>query len=227
MGSGVIYYKYEAHKGYNDVDIEATADLGTIKIHRYHFKDKKFTRSVHSGRIDPIVLTSSPSLCSAKEVLSESLGLHLRCYCPSLNASHGTYVVVGAISSDLPSMPTLYPSSAKEIFSHVYFIPPSEGWMCDDDEEMKKSEKEGRSETGERQEKSKTTMDSQPMDASSESGFPGFLMNDTRPVYSSFGSCLTIDSRDYDLVSGYTSGSHSFGSGNLSGVWPTSSASSE
>ncbi|MED6145160.1 hypothetical protein PIB30_022471 [Stylosanthes scabra] len=53
MECGVVYYKYESHKEYNDVDVEATTELGTIKIRRYHFKNEKFTRSVQSGRFEP------------------------------------------------------------------------------------------------------------------------------------------------------------------------------
>ncbi|MED6184173.1 hypothetical protein PIB30_044914 [Stylosanthes scabra] len=53
MGSGVIYYEYEAHKEYDDVDVEATTKLGTIKICRYHSNDEKFTHSIHSRRFDP------------------------------------------------------------------------------------------------------------------------------------------------------------------------------
>ncbi|MED6210611.1 hypothetical protein PIB30_065762 [Stylosanthes scabra] len=54
MGSGFVFYEYEykSHKEYDDVDVEATLELRTIKIRRYHFKDKKFTYSVHSGRFD-------------------------------------------------------------------------------------------------------------------------------------------------------------------------------
>ncbi|MED6148648.1 hypothetical protein PIB30_054970 [Stylosanthes scabra] len=50
---GVIYYEYESHKEYDDVDVEITAELGTIKIRRYHSNNNKFTHSVHSGIFDP------------------------------------------------------------------------------------------------------------------------------------------------------------------------------
>ncbi|MED6137727.1 hypothetical protein PIB30_067652 [Stylosanthes scabra] len=53
MGSGFFYYDYEAHKEYDDVDVEETTKLGTIKICRYHFKDEMFSRSVHSRRFHP------------------------------------------------------------------------------------------------------------------------------------------------------------------------------
>ncbi|MED6172932.1 hypothetical protein PIB30_054519 [Stylosanthes scabra] len=64
MGSGVIFYEYESLKEYDDIDVEPTSELGTIKIRRYHFKDEKFTRSVHSGRFDPDRPWSLPSLGS-------------------------------------------------------------------------------------------------------------------------------------------------------------------
>ncbi|MED6212952.1 hypothetical protein PIB30_088473, partial [Stylosanthes scabra] len=53
IGSGVLYYEYEAHKEYDDVDVEATAELGTINIRRYYSNDEKITHLVHSGRFDP------------------------------------------------------------------------------------------------------------------------------------------------------------------------------
>ncbi|MED6224659.1 hypothetical protein PIB30_086236 [Stylosanthes scabra] len=60
MGSGVVFYEYEALKEYNDIDVEPTVELGTIKIRRYHFKDEKFTCLVHSGRSDPDRLYEFP-----------------------------------------------------------------------------------------------------------------------------------------------------------------------
>ncbi|MED6140340.1 hypothetical protein PIB30_092242 [Stylosanthes scabra] len=115
--------------------------MGTIKIHRYHFKDEKFTRSVHSRRFDP---------------------------------------------------------------DHPYEGDPQEG-----------------------QEKSKTTVDTQPMDASAESDFLRFLMNDTQHVYPSFSSCPSITSRNPDQTSGFSSGTRSIQSGDPFGVWPSSSALSQ
>ncbi|MED6126146.1 hypothetical protein PIB30_075547 [Stylosanthes scabra] len=45
--------EYEALKEYDDIDVQPTAELRTIKIWRFHFKEEKFTRSVHSGRFNP------------------------------------------------------------------------------------------------------------------------------------------------------------------------------
>ncbi|MED6113283.1 hypothetical protein PIB30_069359 [Stylosanthes scabra] len=53
MGSGDDFYEYEILKDYDDIDVEPTVELGMTKIRRNHFKDEKFTHSVHSGRFDP------------------------------------------------------------------------------------------------------------------------------------------------------------------------------
>ncbi|MED6194849.1 hypothetical protein PIB30_032399 [Stylosanthes scabra] len=42
MGSGVIHYKYEKRKKFEDYDEKADAELGTIKIRHYHFDNKSF-----------------------------------------------------------------------------------------------------------------------------------------------------------------------------------------
>ncbi|MED6161922.1 hypothetical protein PIB30_065439 [Stylosanthes scabra] len=34
MGSGVVFYEYEALKEYDDIDVEPTAELRTIKIQK-------------------------------------------------------------------------------------------------------------------------------------------------------------------------------------------------
>ncbi|MED6133689.1 hypothetical protein PIB30_030450 [Stylosanthes scabra] len=53
MRSRVVFYEYEALKEYDDIDVEPTTELGTIKIWKYHLKDEKITRSMHSSRFDP------------------------------------------------------------------------------------------------------------------------------------------------------------------------------
>ncbi|MED6129063.1 hypothetical protein PIB30_104134 [Stylosanthes scabra] len=75
MGSGVVYYEYEAHKEYDDVDVKAATKMGTIEI----LDTISRTRSPLARFIvedsTPIILTSFPLLCSAVEVPLESLGL--------------------------------------------------------------------------------------------------------------------------------------------------------
>ncbi|MED6165440.1 hypothetical protein PIB30_099549, partial [Stylosanthes scabra] len=53
MGSGVIYYEYEKREKFEDYDLKADAELGTIKIRRYHFDDESFVHPLHSVRFDP------------------------------------------------------------------------------------------------------------------------------------------------------------------------------
>ncbi|MED6139965.1 hypothetical protein PIB30_088713 [Stylosanthes scabra] len=60
MGSRVVFYKYKALKEYDEIDVEPTAKLETIKIRRYHFKDEKFTHLAHIGRFDPDRLYEFP-----------------------------------------------------------------------------------------------------------------------------------------------------------------------
>ncbi|MED6129064.1 hypothetical protein PIB30_104135, partial [Stylosanthes scabra] len=89
-------------------------------------------------------------------------------------------------------------------------------------EEERRLENEGDPEEG--QKKSKTIVDSQPMDASAKSDFLRFLMNDTRPVYPTSSSCPSITSQNPDQISGFSSGTRSIQSGDPSRVWSSSSA---
>ncbi|MED6147458.1 hypothetical protein PIB30_044214 [Stylosanthes scabra] len=78
MGSGVVYYEYESDKEYDDIDIEATAELGTIKIRRYHPTTRSSLTQFIAEDLISIILMSFPLLCLAEEVLSESLDLFLQ-----------------------------------------------------------------------------------------------------------------------------------------------------
>ncbi|MED6107943.1 hypothetical protein PIB30_018975 [Stylosanthes scabra] len=53
MGSGVIYYEYEKREKFEDHDERADAELGTLKIRRYHFDNESFVHPLHSIRFDP------------------------------------------------------------------------------------------------------------------------------------------------------------------------------
>ncbi|MED6138665.1 hypothetical protein PIB30_076514 [Stylosanthes scabra] len=53
MGSGIIFYEYEKREKFEDYDEKADAELGTIKIRRYHFDDESFVHPLHSVRFDP------------------------------------------------------------------------------------------------------------------------------------------------------------------------------
>ncbi|MED6197720.1 hypothetical protein PIB30_059311 [Stylosanthes scabra] len=251
MGSRVVFYMYKALKEYDDIDVEPTAELGTIKRRRYHFKDEKFTCSVHSGRFDPDrpyefpitmlggdCLFSAPRSTPSSNVMppraprvgpsslqplptkdSMSLGFSLRAYSPHDWKAARTW------SS---------PSQGSD------FIAPSEGWMCDGDETkveethglvgVKPEGSKGKElveEELEEEDPEEDSDESQSMDTSAESDFLKFLMGDTKPIYSSSSSCLTIESHGSNPSSGYPTSSASLQSGSLSGTWSSSYAPSQ
>ncbi|MED6113572.1 hypothetical protein PIB30_072107 [Stylosanthes scabra] len=45
--------EYEKHEKYDDADMKENAELGTVKIHRYHFDDEAFFHPLYSSRFDP------------------------------------------------------------------------------------------------------------------------------------------------------------------------------
>ncbi|MED6161996.1 hypothetical protein PIB30_066198 [Stylosanthes scabra] len=53
MGSGVIFYEYEKREKFEDHDMRSDAELGTLKIRRYHFDSESFVHPFHSVRFDP------------------------------------------------------------------------------------------------------------------------------------------------------------------------------
>ncbi|MED6197646.1 hypothetical protein PIB30_058562 [Stylosanthes scabra] len=53
MGSGVIFYEYEEREKFEDHDMRSDAELGTLRIRRYHFDNESFVHSLHSVRFDP------------------------------------------------------------------------------------------------------------------------------------------------------------------------------
>ncbi|MED6134328.1 hypothetical protein PIB30_036082 [Stylosanthes scabra] len=131
IGSEVVFYNYEAYKEYDDIDIEPTIELGTIKIRRYHFEDKKFNRSMHSGRFDPNRPYEFPIAMLGKDCSLVPRGLLLhRMLCHreknfvSLGFSLQTYPPYTREAVPTWSLPS--PSFG--------FIASSEERMCKDDE---------------------------------------------------------------------------------------------
>ncbi|MED6126557.1 hypothetical protein PIB30_079605 [Stylosanthes scabra] len=147
MESGVIYYEYEKRQKFEDYDMKADAELRTFKFRRYHFDDESFVHPLHGVRFDLDRLYEiSIEALMADKVLSSSK-----------NEKSSTRK---ACSSSRPSphyspreMPVTQrersTSSIKGTRSFRYgttssslrkprsweLIPPSEGWMCDGDEE--------------------------------------------------------------------------------------------
>ncbi|MED6194731.1 hypothetical protein PIB30_031264 [Stylosanthes scabra] len=146
MGSGVIYYEYEKREKFEDYDMDADAELGTFKIRRYHFDDKSFVHPLHSVRFDPDRPYEIPIEAQADKILSYSKDEKSSTerprssrhptphYSPRsmqvVQCERSTSSVKGTRSfrCGTTSSSIRKPRSWK-------FIAPSEGWMCDADDE--------------------------------------------------------------------------------------------
>ncbi|MED6200284.1 hypothetical protein PIB30_083583 [Stylosanthes scabra] len=115
MGNGVIYYEYEKHEKFEDYNMKADAELGTFKIRRYHFDDESFVHPLHSVRFNPNrpyeipieALMADKTLSSSKDEKS------------STRSSHSSRRLASSLRK----------TRSWEL------IPPSEGWMCEGEEE--------------------------------------------------------------------------------------------
>ncbi|MED6157572.1 hypothetical protein PIB30_024413 [Stylosanthes scabra] len=147
MGSGVIYYEYEKREKFEDYDMEADSELGTFKIRRYHFDGESFVHPLHSVRFDP----DRPYEIPIKALMADKI----------LSSPKDEKTSLGRSCSSRRSTPHYSPrgmpvaqeersnSSVKGTRSFRYgttssslrklrsweLIPPSEGWMCDSDDE--------------------------------------------------------------------------------------------
>ncbi|MED6121296.1 hypothetical protein PIB30_028797 [Stylosanthes scabra] len=107
MGNGVIYYEYEKRENFEDYDLKADTKLGTFKIRRYHFDGESFVHRLHNVRFDPD--------------------------CPY-------EIPIKAPMADQPLSSSKYRRVANKNLrmpKSWELIPPSEGWMCEGDEEEK------------------------------------------------------------------------------------------
>ncbi|MED6124476.1 hypothetical protein PIB30_059223 [Stylosanthes scabra] len=147
MGSGVIYYEYEKRGKFEDHDMRADAELGTFKIRRYHFDNESFVHPLHSVRFDPdrpyeipIEALMADKIASASK--SEESSAERRCSsrCPSPHYSPRTMPVAQRERSTSSVKGTrsfrrgTASGSVRKLRSWE-LIPPSEGWMCDADDE--------------------------------------------------------------------------------------------
>ncbi|MED6149185.1 hypothetical protein PIB30_060068 [Stylosanthes scabra] len=222
MGSVVVYYECEALKEYDDIDVKPTEELGTIKIQRYHFKDQKFTRLVHSGRFDPdrpyefpiAMLVGDCSFSTPRSTPSSNV-MPLRA--PRTRPSPSSSQLLptkDSVSLGL-SLETYPPHDWKAARTWSLpslgsdFIASSVGWMCEGDEtkveetygldgvksEVSKVNELVEEEDEEEEDPEEDPDKSQPMDTCSELDFLKFLMGDTKLIYSSSSSCPTIESQ--------------------------------
>ncbi|MED6108481.1 hypothetical protein PIB30_024357 [Stylosanthes scabra] len=147
MGNDVIYYEYEKREKFEDFDMDADAELGTFKIRRYHFDDESFVHHLHSVRFDPDrpyeipieVLMADKILSSSKDEKS-STGRSRSSRRPTPHYSPRSMLVVQRKRSmsfvkGTRSFRRGTASSSLRKPRSWELIPPSEGWMCDADDE--------------------------------------------------------------------------------------------
>ncbi|MED6185775.1 hypothetical protein PIB30_060335 [Stylosanthes scabra] len=147
MGSGVIYYEYEKREKFEDHDMRADAELGIFKIRRYHFDNESFVHPLHSVRFDPdrpyeipIEALMADNIASASKSEESSAERRRSSRRPSPHYSPRTMPV---------AQPERSTSSVKGTHSFRHgtasgsvrkprsweLVPPSEGWMCNADDE--------------------------------------------------------------------------------------------
>ncbi|MED6121902.1 hypothetical protein PIB30_034533 [Stylosanthes scabra] len=147
MGSGVIFYEYEKREKFEDHDMRADAELGTFKIRRYHFDNESFVHPLHSVWFDPdrpyeipIEALMADKIASASK--SEELSAERRRSSrrPSPRYSPWTMPVAQRerSTSSVKGTRSFRRGTASGSVKKPRgweFIPPSEGWMCDADDE--------------------------------------------------------------------------------------------
>ncbi|MED6172731.1 hypothetical protein PIB30_052741 [Stylosanthes scabra] len=137
MGSGVIFYEYEKREKFEDHDMRADADLGTFKIRRYHFDNESFVHSLHSVRFDPdrpyeipIEALMADKIASASKSEERPSPHYSPRTMPVAQRERSTSSIKGTRSfrRGMASGSVRKPRSWELIL-------PSEGWMCDADDE--------------------------------------------------------------------------------------------
>ncbi|MED6196758.1 hypothetical protein PIB30_050414 [Stylosanthes scabra] len=224
-----------AHEEYDDVDVNVTAELGTIKVHRYHFKDEKLTRSVHSGRFDPDRPYEFPiAMLGSGGTFGEFRPIPSAATTPPQMARMEPTLTLG------PSVQT-YPPCRRRILCVPKrttltpgHSPLSISWMGGGDVEMVDNAKEDSApgedpeeDPKEDQERSKEESELKSMGASTELEFLRFLTSGQQPMCYSSSSCSSITSRNLDQTSGFSSSTRSIQCENLSGVCLSSPALSQ
>ncbi|MED6197019.1 hypothetical protein PIB30_052811 [Stylosanthes scabra] len=163
MGSGVIYYEYEKREKFEDYDMKADAELGTFKIRRYHFDDESFVHPLHSVRFNPDrpyeipteALMADKTFSSSKDEKSSterprSSRRPTPHYSPRTMPVAQRECSTSSVKRTRSFRRRTTSSSVRKPRSWELIV-PSEGWMCDADDEkeiggMDPSEKEESSE---------------------------------------------------------------------------------
>ncbi|MED6184155.1 hypothetical protein PIB30_044821 [Stylosanthes scabra] len=147
MGSGVIYYEYEKREKFEDYDMKADAELRTVKIRHYHFDNESFIHPLHSVRFDPdrpyeipIEALMADKILSASKSEKSSAEKQRSSRRPSPHYSPRTMPVAQRerSMSSVKGTRSFHRSTASSSVRKPRsweLIPPSEGWMCDADDE--------------------------------------------------------------------------------------------
>ncbi|MED6157480.1 hypothetical protein PIB30_023520 [Stylosanthes scabra] len=159
---------------------------------------------------------SSPSLCSKVEVPLESLSPRIGCYLSTSNGSYKTYADIGTLDETYPPCRHRIPHVPRKSTTPPSYSPLSRSWMDESDIEMKEDKEKEESEPEEYpeedpakdQERLKEESELKSMGANTESEFIRFLESG-QPMSSSFGSYLSITSRNPDQTSRSSSGTRS------------------
>ncbi|MED6192075.1 hypothetical protein PIB30_006902 [Stylosanthes scabra] len=178
MGSGVIYYEYEKCEKFEDYNMKADAELGTFKIRRYHFDNESFIHPLHSVRFDPdrpyeipIEALVADKILSASKSKKSSAERQHSSRRPSPHYSPRTMPVAQrerftlSVNGTRSFRRSTASSSVRKPRSWK-LIPPSEGWMCDADDEKEIGGMEPSVEKGESSEEDPEMEEEDPEEAS-------------------------------------------------------------
>ncbi|MED6174589.1 hypothetical protein PIB30_070438 [Stylosanthes scabra] len=147
MGSGVIYYEYEKREKFKDYNMKADVELGTFRIKRYHFDDESFVHPLHSVRFDPnrpyeipIEALMANKILSASKDEKSSTERPRSSRRPTPHYSPRTMPVAQRerSMSSVKGTRSFRRGTASSLVRKLRsweLIPPSEGWMCDADDE--------------------------------------------------------------------------------------------
>ncbi|MED6222253.1 hypothetical protein PIB30_062521 [Stylosanthes scabra] len=147
MGSGVIYCEYEKCEKFEDYDMKADAELGTFKIRHHHFDDESFVPPLHSVRFYPDRPYEIPikapmadkSLSSSKDEKSSTERSHSSRHPTSQYSLKGVPTTQRVRSSSSTKGTSSFrhkmASSLLRMPRSYELIPPSEGLMCEGDDE--------------------------------------------------------------------------------------------
>ncbi|MED6182973.1 hypothetical protein PIB30_033687 [Stylosanthes scabra] len=147
MGSGMIYYEYEKREKFEDHDMKADAELGTFKIRHYHFDDDSYVHPLHSVRFDldrpyeiPIEALMADKIVSASKSEESSAERQRSSRRPSPHYSPRIMSVAQreCSTSSVKGTRSFRRGTASGSVRKPRsweLIPPSEGWMCDADDE--------------------------------------------------------------------------------------------